>query len=132
MNYGWVGTSYDTWYTLDALYLGDPNVEYMVKNVVPNQALGSTISGTYSATSFPYRYFDQDATGYSAIFSTGQYLQFLPRVSVKCISTMGNTIRFEGVSPSSTNIYSNGDKTTGIKISDGTIVLHGQGGIRLD
>jgi len=134
MNYGWTGTSYDTWYTLDALPLGDPNsiLECTIKNIVPAQALGSTISGTYVAGSFPYRYFDQDTTGYSADFAVGQNLQFLPGVSVNCLSTLGNTIRFEGATGDGTRLYSNGDMTRGVRIYNGAIVLHGQGGIRVD
>jgi len=98
MNYGFARICGDpngcnTWYTLDALHLGDYYKEKMLVGIYPAPALGSSLSGTYSRESFPYRYFERDATGSSATFAAGQYLQFLPRITARCTSTTGEYIR---------------------------------------
>jgi len=130
MNYGWTGTSYDTWYTLDALHGGDPDEEYMLENIRPAQAMGSWLIGTYVRESFPYRYFDMDTRGSVAIFKAGQYLQFLPDITVTCISTTGNSIRFEGSGSYNTRLFSRGDRYKGVRIYDGTIKLNEDGSIK--
>jgi len=127
MNYGWGGPS-NAWYTLDALQGGDPNEEYMLEGIKPAQALGSWLSGTYTLQAFPYRYFDRDATGSSATFNSGQYLQFLPGVTVTCTSTTGGSITFYGWS----RLFTRGDTSQGIRIySGGAIKLYQNGSIRL-
>lgn len=131
MNYGWDNVR-DTWYTLDALHGGEPDEEYMLENVYPAQALGSFISGTYSKQSFPYRYFNRDATGNSATFEAGQYLQFLPTITATCTSTTGGSIRFYGASGNSTRLFSRGDRTKGVRIYGGAIKLNRYGSIRFD
>ena len=114
MNYGW-DNSYTTWYTLDALYLGDLDEEYMLENIYPAQALGSFINGTYSKNAFYYRYFDREVSGHSATFEAGQRLQFLPNIRLRCSSTLG-PIRFEASSSSSTytRLFTRGDITRGV------------------
>ncbi len=130
MNYGWSGIGYDTWYTLDALYGGDPDEEYMLEYIYPAQALGSSLSGTYTRQSFPYRYVDRDATGSSATFEEGQYLQFLPGITVTCTSTTGGSIRFEGSSSNNTWLFTRGDRTRGARIYSGTIKLNRYGSVK--
>jgi len=137
MNYGWSGTSEDTWYTLDALYQpggGTTNDEYMLENIYPAQSLHSVISGTYTRQSFYYRYFNVDATGTSATFDPGQYLQFLPGITLTCTSTTGGSIRFNSSSSNLTRLFSrNGDRTQGVRLnSGGTIKLNGYGCIKFD
>jgi hypothetical protein len=132
MNYGW-DDGHTTWYTLDALLFGDPETEYIIANIYPDQSLHSVISGTYPRNaSFDYRYFNVDAAGSSATFEPGQNLQFLPDISVTCNSTTGGSIRFEGTSTENTILFSNGDRTKGARIYDGTIKMNRYGGIRFD
>jgi len=135
MNYGW-DTSDNTWYTLDALHQpggGDKDDEYLLENIYPAQSLGSSlINPTYPKESFPYRYFNVDATGNSATFEAGQNLQFLPDISATCTSTTGGSIRFEGTSTDNTILFSNGDRTKGVRIYDGTIKVNRFGSIRFE
>ena len=35
LNYGW-GGSYDNWYTVDELYLGNPDEEYLIRRIIPD------------------------------------------------------------------------------------------------
>ncbi len=130
MNYGWANSD-TAWYTLDALYLGDPDEEYMLESIYPAQALGSWIAGTYSRQSFPYRYFDQDATGSSATFEAGQYLQFLPGITVTGTDTSGQTIRIKGSSSANTRLFARGDISIGIRIYNGAMKLTNNGSITI-
>lgn len=128
------GGSNDDWYTLDYNIPGtDPNWQWekMVINTVPAQALGSSLSGVYSRdASFPFRCFDQDATGGSATFSSGQNLQFLHNITVTCTSTSGGTIRFNGSSTLYTRLFSRGDPSRGVEIKNGSIKLGKNGSIK--
>ena len=148
MNYGWDGevpsdpdcwsgyTTSNTWYTLDALPCSDALVETVLIEVKPAPSLGSVLSGTYSAPSFPYRYFDQDCVNYyltpATTFAAGQNLQFLPGVKLRCVSPLpGVYIRFEGTSSENTRLFSiKGTQSAGINIDAAAIVLHPGGGIR--
>lgn len=131
MNYGWSGTGDDTWYTLDALNQpggGTTSDEYLLENIYPAQSLHSSLVGTYTKPSFVYRYFNVDATGSSATFEPGQYLQFLPGVTV----TSTGTIRFDGSSTSSTRLFTRGDTGRGARIYGGTIKMSANGSVKLD
>ncbi len=129
MNYGW-DNGYNTWYSLDSLHLGGIDEEYMLADIYPEQAVRNTIAGTYLRESFPYRYFDQDATGESAIFESGQQLQFLPNIRVQCTSTTGGSIRIYGSSSYHTKLFTRGDKSVGVEITNGAIQLSQYGGIK--
>jgi hypothetical protein len=126
MNYGWSGTSSDTWYNIDNL----PGAEGMIRKIKPAPSLGSWLSGTYTKKSFPYRYFDQDATGHDAVFKAGQYLQFLPSNTVKCTSPDGGKIQFIGWSTGNTHLFTRGDVSKGIRIHSGHIYLCNPGSIK--
>jgi hypothetical protein len=131
MNYGWSGTGDDIWYTLDALYQpggGTTSDEYMLENIYPAQSLHSSLAGTYTKPTFVYRYFNVDATGSSVTFEPGQYLQFLPGVTV----TSTGTIRFDGSSTSSTRLFSRGDTARGARIYGGTIKMSANGSVKLN
>jgi hypothetical protein len=138
VNFGWGGNS-DGWYTLDYDIPGsDPNWQWekIIINTVPDVALGSSLSGTYSRNaSFPYRYFDRDATGNSATFAEGQNLQFLPRSMARCTSSTGGYIRFVGTSSSGTRLFSiKGTAATarvaGARIYNGGMRFYKNGGVR--
>ncbi|MHC4735281.1 MAG: C10 family peptidase [Planctomycetota bacterium] len=131
MNYGW-DDGHTAWYTLDGLLLGDPDTEYIIASIYPDQSLHSVISGTYTKQSFPYRYFNVDATGTSATFEAGQFLQFLPDITVTCTSTSGGSIQFDGSSTNNTILFSNGDSTQGARIYNGTIKMNRYGSIRFN
>ena len=122
----------NTGYTLDALRLGDRRKEKMLESIYPAQALGHSLSGTYARKSFPYRYFDRDATGDSTTFEAGQNLQFLPDITVTCTSATGNSIRFEGSSSQNTRLFTRGDRTKGIRIYDGSVKLNRYGSVQFE
>jgi hypothetical protein len=82
--------------------------------------------------SFPYRYFNVDAAGTSATFEAGQNLQFLPDITVTCTSTTGGSIRFDGSSTYNTILFSNGERTKGARIYNGTIKVNRYGCIRFN
>ncbi len=126
MNYGWA-ESHNAWYTLDALYAGNPSDEYMLENIYPALSLGPTLSGVYSLQPFIYRYFDQDAIGDSATFAAGQYHQFLPNIVVTCTSTQGGSIRFEGSNANNSVLFTKGEEHTGVRIYEGTLKLNENG-----
>jgi hypothetical protein len=130
MNWGWVGTNDDTWYTLDALPGGGIFIESYIGNIYPAPVVGSTISGTYNVPSYPYRYFNLDASGSNATFNSGHYLQFLPEVTVTGTGTT-TPIRFNGSTTANTSLFTGGDVTKGIRISDGSILLTHDGSIKL-
>lgn len=135
INYGWqsVGNcedGCDTWYTLDAIYHGDPEEERVIVSLYPATSLGSSIAGTYARASFPYRYFAQDATGSSATFLPGQYLQFLPGITVRGISDGGECIKIEGTGGNNARLFTRGDDSKGVRIYDGAVTLRHNGGIR--
>lgn len=129
MNYGWAN-GYTTWYTLDALHLGNPSEEYLVLNIVPINSIGSSIGGIYTTLAFPYRYFDRDAIGSSATFNSGQNLQILPDMVVTGNGT-STYLRFYGSSGQYTRIYSHGDPNDGITITGGALRLRNGGSIKL-
>jgi hypothetical protein len=138
LNYGWSNASNNTWYTLDALPHHDPNdpdnhpdKDFMLEDIYPEQALGSLLMGTYAKDSFPYRYFDRDAISVGAIFASGQYLQFLPGITVTCMGTAGSTIFFNGSSSNNTRLFTRGDPSTGIRIYEGAVKLSKNGSITL-
>jgi len=119
------GDGKTTWYTLDAIPGSNIDEEYRLENILPAQFLGYSLSGTYSRdASFPYRYFNIDATG-SATFEAGQNLQFLPRITVT-----GGNIRFVGTSSYNTRLFTRGDTSGGVRIYNGGIRLYQNGGIK--
>jgi hypothetical protein len=129
MNYGW-DNSYNAWYTLDALYASiSINDEYMLENIYPAPSLGSSISGVYTPPSFPYRYFDRDATASNAIFRTNQHLQFLHNIKVTVSTTPGSSLRFEGSSPVGMRLFSRGDISRGVAIDNAVINVYENGSI---
>ena len=128
MNYGWSGQSTDTWYNIDNL--ADSDAEGMIRKIKPAPSLESKLSGPYAKKAFPYRYFDQDATGHDAVFKAGQYLQFLPGITVKCTSPDGGKIQFIGWSYDNTRLFTRGDISKGIRIHSGHINLYNQGSIK--
>lgn len=131
INYGWGNGGANAWYTLDGIPKEKPSMENILINIYPAPALGWSLSGTYPALLFPYRYFDADASGNSATFSAGQNLQFLPGVTATCNSGTGSSIRFEGSGFSPTELFTRGDQTKGVHIYAGTLKLNPGGSIRL-
>ena len=131
MNYG-ESDANNHWWPLDELYLGGILEEVMCRFILPDESLGTELSGTYPINPFfPYRYFDMDAVNYgsggvSAIFEAGQFLQFLPEVTA--MSTGSSTyLEFQGNPGNITRLFTNGDTSRGIKISNGAI-RHTNGG----
>ena len=126
MNYGWGAYDfYNTWYTVDALHLGDPDIEYMLINIVPAYFLGGALSGNYVGGT--YRYVDLDVVGASAVFLAGNIIQMLPDMVVKGIGTT-SYLKFYGSSAGgATRIYTNGDNTKGINLINGGMRMENNG-----
>jgi len=142
MNYGWgyssskpCGDNEDgqmdcnAWYTLDELYLNDVGIEEMQIHIRPAQSMHNVLSGNYPAGSFPYRYFNVDAVGVGAYFN-GQFLQFLPTITLTGGVGSGVKIRFAGTSTAHSRLYTKGNINNGILIRDGAIRLYDSGSIK--
>jgi hypothetical protein len=130
-NYGW-DDGYTAWYKLDELYQiggGTPDNEYMLENIVPEPASGSSLAGVLAPPAYPFRYFDQDAAGDSATFQAGQGLQFLTGITVRCNIGADDAIRFHGPN---TLLFTRGDQSRGIRVYNGTIRLNRGGSLRFD
>jgi hypothetical protein len=128
MNYGWRGGGYDTWYALDELYGGDPDNEYMLRNIIPVQFLMPTMDGDYPQLSFPYRYFSTDVEGISATVQAGQHLQILRSgFLLRSTGSSSDAITFYGEPSANTVffIYGDPDAKTRIRISGGALELYG-------
>ncbi|KPL24553.1 MAG: hypothetical protein AMJ75_03350 [Phycisphaerae bacterium SM1_79] len=122
MNYGW-DDEYTTWYTLDALHKGDFFEEYMMVNIFPVTSVRHAIVGVYPRGDFNFRYFNQDASGSSAIFESGQNFQFLPKIVV----TSSGNIEFGGNS----RFFTRGDMSRGIRTDIGGISMYSGGQMKL-
>ncbi|MBN3035650.1 MAG: C10 family peptidase [Bacteroidales bacterium] len=126
MNYGWTSPSYNTWYTLDALIYGTLD-EYMIINIYPVGAVGAVISGTYTPMSqLPFRYFDMDAAGSNALFTGGQWIQFLEGIKIKGTGN-GTGVYFSGTSANNIILITDGKYDEGIVIKNGAIRLKNNG-----
>lgn len=130
MNYGY-GASATTWYSLDDLWASEVDYEYMIENIIPYTALGPVFLGTYSTSSFPYRYFDQDASSFSAVFEFGQFLQTLPDITISANNGLSSNVSFSGNVGMPTKIYTDGDPSKGVVIREGTLKLTNGGSIKL-
>lgn len=128
MNYGWSGTGSDTWYTLDSMTNDPGNDEYLLENIMPAPYL-TTLTGTFTRQTFPYRYFFRDTTGGSGTFEGGQRIQFLPGIVVTCTS---GTVIFRGTASWFSYMFTRGDLTQGLKIeneADAAVKLYPNGSI---
>jgi hypothetical protein len=135
VNYGWGRTGdcdgCDMWYQVDHIYGGDPWNEFMLRDIFPENSMGTYITGTYPLYPlFPYRYFDRDTSGEDATFTSGQLLQMLNGITVTCI---GGTISFPGSSSElGTRLFTGGDISRGIRIKgEGTLELRTNGQLKL-
>lgn len=127
------------WYTLDDLDRWDRNDsdgnsnlddQLIVTSIRPLCSLGnSLLSIRYPKNAFPYRYFDQDATGRATEFASGQYLQFLQNITVSANSDPASYIYFVGQADA-TRLYTRGDPSRGVRIDNGKIKLMNGGSIR--
>lgn len=129
MNYGWTGTGSDTWYTLDTLTTDPEGEEYLLESILPGPYL-TTLDGTWTRATFPYRYFYRDTTGGPGTFEGGQRIQFLPGIVVR--ATTG-TVTFEGTDSYDSHLFSRGDLSTGLKIhneGDASVKLYADGSVR--
>ena len=129
MNFGWDNNT-TTWYTLDMISDYDWQLDMMIRDIVPNDAVGATMAGTYNRTSYAYRYFDQDTQGSLATFSPGQSLQVLPEIIITGTGDLTN-VRIEAVPGLSTQLFTEGDPEDGIHIYNGAIQLRNGGSIKL-
>ena len=120
----------NTWYTLHEIPCSDQDKEEILVKIVPDGIVGSTIAGTYSVRSFPYRYFDRDASGSNATFLAGQSIQFLHEITITGTGTSSSPIRFQGTTSSNTSLFSRGDQSKGVLIKGGAINLYNQGTIK--
>jgi hypothetical protein len=127
MNYGH-DDSKNTWYLLDNLIWGGIDEEFMLKDIYPEQSLGDYIWNTYPAELFNYRYCDQDVWGTSAVFESGQNLQFLPGVRLVGYGTAGDVVRINSSTSDHTRLFTRGDLTLGVHMSGNGAIELGNGG----
>lgn len=129
MNYGWTGTGTDTWYTLDSLTTDPEKEEYLLEEIRPEPCMTS-LTGTFTRQSFPYRYFYRDTWGGSGTFEGGQRIQFLPGIVVWCSS---GTVTFQGSASYFSHLFTRGDLDRGVRMyknENVAIKLYDNGGIK--
>jgi hypothetical protein len=130
MNYGWEDTNVNAWYELDHLLQVIDGAswedEYMIVGIVPGMSLHSTVAGPVIKLPFNYRYVNRDCTATAADFYPGQFIQFLPGVSLVCV---GELMTFTGLPDDNTFLYTP-EPDRGIRIQNGKIVFHPGAGIR--
>jgi hypothetical protein len=130
MNYGWEDVSFNAWYPIDGLHQiidgASWEDEYMIVGIVPGMSLHSTVSGPQVKWPFNYRYVNRDCTAAAADFDPGQFIQFLPGVTLVC--TRG-ILRFAGLPDNNTYLYTP-EPERGIRIQNGAMVFQPGGGIR--
>ncbi len=130
MNFGWVGTSSDTWYAIDHV----PFWDMIVRDITPAPSMGGVLTFTgYAVPPYPYRYFDQDCISIvPTMFLAGHKLQFFPRVKLTCFTPGSeNYIRILGNQSFNTRLFSiDGTASAGIAITNGEIRLHKDGAIK--
>lgn len=124
------------WYDLSGIpgeveVLGITIKNGVIKNIHPAPSLGTWLSGDpqdgnklYEVPSYPYRHFDQDATGRNVTFAAGHNLQFPAGVKVSATSPIGDCIRFVGTPSANTRLFSirgmeTGGLVAGIRICNG-------------
>jgi len=130
--YGWRNAANTGWHLLDEIPGGNPTIS-MLRNIVPAPALGSSISGVYPLPSFPYRYFDRDCSATYAVFQAGHQLQFLQNITVRgSASSSESRITFYGSPSLNTRLFSRGDPSKGIRISNGAVKLKSNGSIKFN
>jgi hypothetical protein len=143
MNYGWgnwlgqgscwdpyIGIGSNTWFTLDALPCPDMAKEDVIASLKPVFSLDASLSGTYTAYGeFPYRYVNVDTGGESAVFEAGQLIQSLPDKIIRCTSTGSGAVKFYGSPSLHTRLFTRGDTSKGVKITNGCVALYGGGGV---
>jgi hypothetical protein len=131
MNYGWAeADSYSTWYSLDELVYGEEDEEYMLVGIYPSKSFHDVMSGNYPREpALPFRYFDRDVTGGPAIIENGQGLQFLPNISVTCTI---DSVLIYGSPPDTlrSRLFTRGDQSRGVLISNGAVKMKPTGSIR--
>jgi hypothetical protein len=130
MNFGWDTTVYNVWYTVDEIGNLNSDQDGVLIGIVPATRLGSTLAGTYPRASFPYRYFDVDASGDLATFDSGQLLQMLPGVTVRG-NQSSTAVTFHGTPALSTSIHTRGDVFRGVIIWNGALKLKSGGMLKL-
>lgn len=134
VNYGWGMGNNLAWVNADEDMPEADGVwpDLKLVDVLPEDALHSVVAGDYSQGDWPaYRYVNVDAVGTSANFAPGQTLQFLPTAKLTGTATDGNAVTIRGAAGNSTRLLSQGDRSKGIVIYDGTIRLANGGGLSL-
>ena len=135
--YGWYD-SHDTWYDIDDIHLGGPGIEYVVREIYPEVALGYNLYGHHAPPTDPgvhfdkpARYFDVDTSAIYAEFDAGQSFQYL-RPGLHILQLNGDPdvhfILFNGEPAMPTEFYHGapfGDVR--IRITDGAIKLKNGG-----
>lgn len=121
----------DDWYAIWNILSSDYSTEEMVREIYPNCTLGTTIDGTWTLPTYPYRYFDRDASASSASFAAGHKLPIVRPgfLLTNTGATAGDVIEFNGTTTLPTVIYMDGDPDVGGRalVRDGKIKINAGG-----
>jgi hypothetical protein len=129
LNLGWKDSSH-AWFSFDSFPYADTLKEGMLIGIYPRTSFHDVINGTYPREStLPYRYFDRDVTGGPAIIENGQGLQFLPNISVTCTI---DSVLIYGSPPDTlrSRLFTRGDQSRGVLISNGAVKMKPGGSIK--
>ncbi len=120
--YGWRMGSGDGWFDPLNLPSGNWPEEEINRYIRPEGCLQGQTAGNYPVLSYPYRYFDRDASGANADFAAGQKLQVLkPGFLLSNIGTAPtDALVFNSLESQPTEFFLNGDQ-----LGEGRIHLTG-------
>lgn len=123
--YGWNGGN-DGWVAPDEIPGGEPQDEYVVREIYPDVALGTTFQGTIGGP-IGYTYFDRDATSLGAAIGPGVKAQVLRAGFVlEHNGPAGNIVGFFGAPSFETSVFLSGDEAdlTRIRVKDGALKMY--------
>ncbi len=131
MNYGWAN-GFNAFYAIDSLHQpapdGSPADEYLIRGIVPRNALGTMATGFYMRPLREpyYWYVDQDCSATAATFSPGLNIQFLHNMKLTCVR---DSISFySGADDIWQTRLVPYDPSMGIKLSNGGQLRFSEGG----
>ncbi len=128
--YGWNGPN-DGWVSPDEIPGGDPDDEFVVREIYPANSVGPSPFGLLGPPTYPYRYFDRDVHSTGVMFQSGHALQVQrPGLLLENTSATTGIVRIQGSTSAHTTIFFGHEPAatrTRIRVQDGDVMLYAGG-----